>query len=308
MTGADEGASWDSTRIRSVGVVGKAEYPGLPAILTRLASFAATHDLELHFDPATLPLAPAGSGLPLDQAPVDLLLTLGGDGTFLRGAWIVASRETPVLGVNLGRLGFLTSLAEGELERGLESVLAGRHELDWRSTLEATVLGPDGEPGERFTALNDIVVHKGGLARVTRLDVSAGLGEEQEEVGRFSGDGVIIATPTGSTAYSLSAGGPIVSPALECMLVTPICPHSLAFRSLVLSAHRPVTVRALELTEELVLTVDGQVGKHLASGESVVVSQGSTRIPLVRLEGQSFFTTLRRKLNWALRIGEKPDY
>ncbi len=301
---AESGGAPSSERgvpIRRVGVVGKPGHAGLAPALERLSAFASQHGIELLWDRTTLPLAPQGSGSPLDQGPVDLLMTLGGDGTFLRGAWIVAGRDVPVLGVNLGRLGFLTSLAEDDLEEGLTSILEGRYVLDWRSTLEAVVLRGAEGAGDRFLALNDIVVHKSGVARVTRLEVSVGEGADHDEIGRFSGDGVIVATPTGSTAYSLSAGGPIISPALECILVTPICPHSLSYRSLVLSPVRPVTVRSLDPSEELILTVDGAVGRHLYPGEAVVVWPGKARIPLVRLEGQTFFSTLRRKLSWAAR-------
>lgn len=291
------------SHIQRIGVVGKPEDAELPVMLDALACFAEKHDLTLLYDAGTLPFVP--DGLLLDGEPVDLLLTLGGDGTFLRGARNVAGTNTPVLGLNLGRLGFLTSLAEEELEEGLGQVLAGQYGLDWRHTLEAHVVPANGSDGQRFTALNDVVIHMTGVARVVRLDLRTEDGGNEDTIGQFSGDGVIISTPTGSTAYSLSAGGPIVSPAVECLVVTPICPHSLAFRSLVLPASRAVTVRCLDRTGDLVLTVDGQVGRDLGADDTVVVAQGPVRIPLIRLEGHTFFSTLRRKLNWAVRLGER---
>src|SRR5690606_2527592 len=152
---------------------------------------------------------------------IDLLITLGGDGTLLRGARSVAPHRIPVLGVNLGYLGFLTSTAPSELAAALDRVLAGAYWLDRRFTLEARVLR-DGNPvGPSYVALNDAVLHKGGFARVVRLAVY--VGQERAEVGSYSADGVIISTPTGSTAYSLSAGGPIVVPSVDCILATPIC-------------------------------------------------------------------------------------
>ncbi|NIP58265.1 MAG: hypothetical protein GWM92_08360 [Gemmatimonadetes bacterium] len=144
------------------------------------------------------------------------------------------------------------------------------------------------------------------MARVTRLDLFVGEGKAEEEIGAFSGDGVVLATPTGSTAYSLSAGGPLIVPTVECIVVTPIAPHTLAVRPLVIPSGEVVTVRGLEREESeesLVLTVDGQVGRRLANGDEVRVRRSPVAVSLVRLPEQSFFSTLRRKLNWALRTG-----
>jgi NAD+ kinase len=163
------------------------------------------------------------------------------------------------------------------------------------------VVAEGGERRDRYLALNDFVIHKGGMARVTHLDLLVGEGEEKEEISRFSGDGVVLSTPTGSTAYSLSAGGPIVAPAMDCIIVTPICPHTLAVRPLVISPQETVTVRPLDRAGTLVLTVDGQAGGDFTMGESVVIRQGTARVDLVRFPGQTFFSTLRQKLNWAIR-------
>ncbi len=291
---------------RLVGVVGRSRHPDLPAVLERLAAFGADRDLELRWEESLLEWCPPGARA-LDAAaePPDLLVTLGGDGTLLRGGREVVREEVPVLGINLGRLGFLTSAPVQALESALERVLAGKHTLDRRFTLEAEIVQEDGSRSDPFIALNDFVIHKAGVARVTRLDVSVGEGEREDEVGSFSGDGLILATPTGSTAYSLSAGGPIIVPAIECIVVTPICPHTLALRPLVVPPADRVRVRSFESAEELVLTVDGQEGIPLAAGDAVVVCGGRLRIPLVRFPGQTFFSTLRRKLNWAVRRGEE---
>jgi NAD+ kinase len=146
-----------------------------------------------------------------------------------------------------------------------------------------------------------MVVHKGGVARVTRLDLLVGTDGNEDEIGSFSGDGVIVATPTGSTAYSLSADGPIIDPSMECIVVTPICPHTLAVRPLVVPAEDRITIRAQKRSETLFLTVDGQVGRELSAADTVVVQRGDARIRLIRFPGQTFFSTLRRKLNWAVR-------
>lgn len=291
---------------RRIGVVGQSRYEELEEVLRRLHAFADRRGLELRFETELDgPGKDERPPLDLDREPVDLLLTLGGDGTLLRGARLVAEREVPVLGINLGHLGFLTSVAEEDFEASLDRILDGEYELDRRFTLEARVVHADGREGETFLALNDFVVHQAGVARVTRLDLSVGEGDDRDEIGSFSGDGVVVATPTGSTAYSLSAGGPLIVPSVECIVVTPIAPHTLALRPLVIPSAEEVTVQGLERTESLVLTVDGQVGRELAAGDEVRVRRSDVRISLVRVPGQSFFTTLRRKLNWAARSAER---
>jgi NAD+ kinase len=292
------------TTIRRIGIIGQRRYADLTSVIRRLHDFAIEHGYELHYGDDVLPLAPKDGTSPvpldLDRQGVDLLITLGGDGTLLRGGRMVAGRETAILGINLGYLGFLTGAQEDEVESALEHIRAGSYLLDRRYTLEAQVIHADGAVGETFVALNDIVLHKAGVARVVRLDLSVGDGDGLDEIGSFSGDGVIVATPTGSTAYSLSAGGPIIAPSVDCLVVTPICPHTLAVRPLVLPATERIRIRSVDRKEEMVLTVDGQVGRDLAGGDLVAVRKGEVRIALVRFPGQTFFSTLRRKLNWAV--------
>jgi NAD+ kinase len=284
--------------VRRIAVVGRSPGAELGEILGRLESWAAARAITLVGDPETLPDRPAIAPLSPDDDDADLFLALGGDGTLLRAARLAARRDAPVVGVNLGQLGFLTAAGGDELEQSLDSIVAGDYELDRRFTLEASVLHADGTESRRFLALNDFVVHKGGLARVTRLSLSVGLANGHDEIGSFSGDGVILSTPTGSTAYSLSAGGPIVVPEVPCIIVTPICPHSLGLRPLVIPAEDTVEVTPLDRTAELVLTVDGQFGVNLGAGDAVRVERGAITVQLVRFPGQTFFSTLRRKLNW----------
>ncbi|MDQ3556852.1 MAG: NAD(+)/NADH kinase [Gemmatimonadota bacterium] len=282
-------------RAARLGVVGHPRYAPLHEALGRLERFAGERGHELLLESALLPLV--RDGAPLTSAAcaeLDLLLTLGGDGTLLRGARMVAEHGVPVLGINLGHLGFLTSVSPAELETGLEQALAGEVRIDPRMTLRVQAEGPDGEPRGRWTALNDAAVHMGGVARVIRLVVHA----HDTEVGTYSADGIILATPTGSTAYSLSAGGPIVSPSVDCIVATPICPHTLAVRPLVLPAEETVTVEVLRPSQGAVLTVDGQEGVALRPGDRVIVCRGERPVRLVRLPGQTFFATLRRKLRW----------
>ena len=237
--------------------------------------------------------------------PVDLVVALGGDGTFLRASRLVVGTATPVLGVNLGRLGFLTAIPESALEDGLAEVLAGRAVIEHRFRLRAVIQSKGGEASDDFFALNDIVVHTTGAARVTPLTLEVGDPGDLEEVGSFGADGVIVATPTGSTAYSMSAGGPVIVPDVEAILVTPICPHSLAVRPLVLPATETINVGSLDAAGEHQVTVDGQVVHDLGPGDRVLIQRESDPLALVRLPGQTFFNTLRRKLNWAVRSPER---
>ena len=288
--------------IRRVALVGKTGQPGLRSVKSRLQEVFQAHDAEVVFQRMLQPgdsLTPEVEGT-LDDG-VDLLITLGGDGTLLWGARLVAERDVPILGINLGHMGFLTSVTQDGVEDALERLFSGDYTLDSRSTLEACLVAEDGSEGRRFLALNDFVIHKGGLARVTRVEVFIGTGDDKEEIGMFSGDGVILSTPTGSTAYSLSAGGPIVAPGMGCIIVTPVCPHTFAVRPLVISETETVTVVPLDHSDTLALTADGQVEAEVCNGESVVIRQTEARVNLIRFPGQTFFSTLRWKLNWAIR-------
>lgn len=290
------------TPVRRVGVVGRSGASELPTAIEGLLGVAGAHGLELLVEPALGEGPLAGHDpLPDDPGELDLLVTLGGDGTFLRGVRRVAEARVPVLGVNLGRLGFLTSVPAEDVAAALETVLSGAAVLDRRFTLEGRVIGPDGSPRESLWALNDLVLHKRGVARVVGLDLEVEEADgAADTIGSFTGDGVIVASPTGSTAYSLSAGGPIIVPTMECIVVTPISPHTLAMRPLLLPADVRVTIRAVARADDLVLTGDGQVGVDVAPDDRVVVGKGPNPVDLVRLPGQTFFDTLRRKLNWAL--------
>ncbi|HET9438557.1 MAG TPA: NAD(+)/NADH kinase [Longimicrobiales bacterium] len=283
---------------RRIGVIGHARYTALEPTLDALAKFAAAHKLELSADSELIGYLPDAAELIPEE--VDLLITLGGDGTLLRGARLVAREHKPILGVNLGYLGFLTSIAPPELESGLSRILSGDYWLDVRFTLDAFVVGKNGSVGPTYVALNDAVLHKGGVARVIRLAVF--IGKDREEIGSYSADGIILATPTGSTAYSLSANGAIVVPTVDCIVATPICPHSLVLRPLVLPASEEIVVEVRPPANELMLTVDGQDGEPVKAGDHLIVRRGEATVPLVRFPGQSFFSTLRRKLHWGLEF------
>lgn len=292
------------TTIRRVGVVGRDGHPDLEDVLERLVAFAGQHDLELVLEERFGAMT-GGEVADLHEVSLDLLVALGGDGTLLRAGRIAASRNIPVVGINLGRLGFLTASPEPEMEARIQTILDGDYALDQRSVLEAVVVHEGGTESPPRLAWNDFVLHKTGVARITLLDVLVEAGGAWREFGSFSGDGLIVATPTGSTAYSLSAGGPIVVPAVDCMLLTPICPHTLAARPLVVPGHQTVAIRALEETDALVLTVDGQEAERISAGDQVRLRISDETVPLIRFQDQNFYSTIQQKLNWAARPDAK---
>ncbi len=266
-----------------VGVVGNPRYPDLTAVLEDVARRAPALGIELYGEEA------------LRDTDLDALLTVGGDGTLLRGARLCHGREIPILGVNLGRVGFLTTAARDSIDTALDALVAGRYVIERRQALRA-VIRSEAE-GERVTqmAVNDVAVHKGGVARVVRVNVYI----EGENVGPYSADGIIVATPTGSTAYSLSAGGPIVVPGVEALIVTPIAAHTLAVRPLVVQATFRVVVEPMAgWADDLLVSFVGQTGTTLAPGECVDIRRADHRVCLIRLGGDGFFTRMRQKLHW----------
>lgn len=282
-------------RTKRIGVIGNPRYSDVSGALERLIDAAPNLGFDLFLAPELRAGGMAGCDeLPLDASEIDLLVTLGGDGALLGGARWAGPAGTPVLGVNLGRLGFLTAVTLEGMEEALGRVAAGDYVLDHRMALEIRPGPAEDEGVEGLYALNDAVLHRGGLVRVVHLKVWV----DDEEVGIYRGDGVIVATPTGSTAYSLSAGGPILDPRLDAIVATPICPHTLAVRPLVLPADAQIVIQVVSSPEELILTIDGQVGSELKPGDRIVVSRAREPVRLVRLPGQSFFSLLRRKLKW----------
>lgn len=277
-----------------VGVVGHRGYGAIPGVLRTLSGLAAELGVslglerELHEE--------TGIGQPLEEAgELDALLTLGGDGTLLRGARLLAGLQVPILGINLGRLGFLTTCGADDFEQGFRRFVRGEFRAEERMALHATAFDVTGRERHRWLALNDVVLHKGGFARVMRLRVSV----NGETIAAYAADGIVVATPTGSTAYSLSAGGPVVVPALDLILLTPVSAHTLAIRPLVLPATAEVTVQAEDGPEELLVTVDGQVGTTFASGETLTVRRAEQPVLIVRFPGATFFSRMRRKLGWS---------
>jgi NAD+ kinase len=227
-------------------------------------------------------------GRPLGEWDVDGVVVLGGDGTLLRAAKEVGQRGWPLLGVNLGHVGFLTEVEVPDLYPTLEAMLEGQMVLDLRLLLRATVVRQGAEVAS-FAALNDVVVAKGPFARLVRLETFV----DDAYVTTWRADGLIAATPTGSTAYSLSAGGPVVTPNLGVMLLTPICPHSFFDRSIVIGEESHIRIRVSADHRETLLTVDGQEGFQLEDGDEVHVERDPARVKLLRRPGANFFQVLR---------------
>lgn len=276
-----------------LGAVGNPDYPGLPAVLDSLRALAERLGVTLHLEPALAAQCDGCDALAPD-APLDALLSLGGDGTLLRAARLMDGREVPILGVNLGRLGFLTSCDAAGLEHGVRRLVAGDYFAERRMGLQASAVTRHGVARMHWRSLNDVVLHKGGFARVVRFAVWV----DGEPVVTFAGDGVVVSTPTGSTAYSLSAGGPIVVPTVESIGLTPVSAHTLAIRPLVLPPTATLEVHADDGPGEMLVTIDGQVGTTFADAESLVIRKADTPTVVVRFEESRFFGLLRRKMGW----------
>jgi len=276
-----------------LGVVGHRGYPELPAVLRTLGDLAPALGLELWYEPELHAVAQDGHCLH-DPARLDALLTLGGDGTLLRGARVISPHAVPILGINLGHLGFLTCCNADQLSNALMRFARGDYLAESRMALHARVLDVRGVERQRWIALNDVVLHKGGFARVVGFQVAA----NGEPIATYAADGVVLSTPTGSTAYSLSAGGPVVYPTLETTVVTPVSPHTLAIRPVILPSSVEVTLQADAGPEELLVTVDGQVGTTFSAGETLSVRRAEGGVLIIRFPGTSFFATLRHKLGW----------
>jgi NAD+ kinase len=291
--------------VERVGIVAKLGQASVAPHLEEVAVWLEARGVEPVFEADAarlLPRHPARRTATRDDLPymVDVLLVLGGDGTLLAVADRVslAGLDLPILGVNFGHLGFLTEINFPELYPLLESAIAGRAAIERRLIMRAYVL----RRGERIAehgAFNDVVITRGALSRIIELSVTVG----GEFVARFNADGLIVASPTGSTAYNLSAGGPILHPAVDALILTPIAPHTLSNRPVVIPASAPVLVAptAHDPNQEIVLTLDGQIGLTLEPGDTVEVSRNDTPVRLVKSPTHSYFDVLRRKLKWAER-------
>ena len=282
-----------------VGVVANPEAPRAAASVQRLVEWLGGRGVAVTIEKETFALMPSATipvaGKSELPAQVDFLVVLGGDGTLLSTARAVGELGVPILGVNLGGLGFLTATTLDEMLPAVEALLADRMAIDERMLLGARVVRGGQAIGE-YAALNDVVITKSAMSRIINLEVSV----QGEYATAYRADGLIIATPTGSTAYSLSAGGPILFPTMDAVVLTPICSHTLTNRPIVLPGSQGIEVAVLT-NQEVVLTLDGQVGVPLREQDRVEVAQAASRIRLVRFPHKHFFSVLRTKLKWGER-------
>lgn len=260
------------------------------ALITRSGRFAAMEECAARFAGLKCPAFPNAAAL---ARQVDLLLVFGGDGTMLGAVREGDGFRTPLLGINVGRLGFLTAISSDHLPAALQKVWDGDFTIEPLPLLAASVLCR-GKTIEAV-ALNDIVISHGAVSRIIELDVSV----NGEALTRYRGDGLIVSSPAGSTAYSLSAGGPIVSPAANVFAITPICPHALSNRSVIVSLNATVRVKVLSENLEIILAADGQKHATLGAGDVIIIRRSRRTVNLLHLGGWSFFDTVRQKLHWS---------
>lgn len=285
--------------MQRIGVVTKPSKPEAEPVLRNLIAWLRERGREVVLDREAAAIVPgAGPGLPRDEvvAWADLVIVLGGDGTILSVARLIGSREVPILGVNLGGLGFLTEITLDELFPTLEAVLRNEFNVSRRLTLTARVLR-GGEPIASYEALNDAVITKTALSRIVDLETHV----NGEYVATFRADGLIVSTPTGSTAYCLAAGGPIIYPSLPAVVIIPICPHTLTNRPLVLPDSAVVEIIQGSAGEDVHLTVDGQVGVGLRHRDVVALKRSDRTIALIKSPKLNYFELLRTKLKWGER-------
>jgi len=227
----------------------------------------------------------------------DLIISLGGDGTLLRAARLAAAEDIPVFGVNLGGLGFLTQIGIDDLEKSLEKLYQGRYFLDERMMVSCIVKRKE-EEIKKFTALNDVVIGKGAFARIICLATYV----NNDYVITYSADGLVVSTSTGSTAYSLSAGGPIVNPNINSIILTPICPHTLSARPFIIGENDQVKITLESSEEKVMVTIDGQEGFTLRPNDEVIIKKSDYKARLITFKEKSFYAVLREKLRWSGQI------
>lgn len=284
--------------IKSVGILSKPNVESAPEVLSRLLAWLEARGIGARLDQVSAHYLHRTDGLPREHVPdgTQLMIVLGGDGTLLSAARAINGRDIPLFAVNLGSLGFLTAITVDQLYPELERVFGGEHRIAKRSMLHTEVYrGADRVAS--YEALNDIVLTKMALARVIDLDVFW----DKHLICKYKADGLIISTPTGSTAYSLAAGGPIIFPQVAALTITPICPHMLTNRPVIVPDSSEITVWARSEDEEIYLTVDGQVGQPLKRGDRVVCRSSEHTLQLVRPPKMLFFDVLRQKLKWGER-------
>lgn len=287
------------TLVQAVGIISRPRRGEIAAVAPGLLAWLQEQGVNVFCDSETAECIPSSCNVKArEEIPAlsDLLIVLGGDGTLLAAARLLGERNVPILPVNLGGLGFLTSVTLEDLYPVLEQAIKGRARFSERVMLESRVMR-QGKPVHCARALNDAVLNKAALARIIDLELRV----NGEFVCNYKADGLIVATPTGSTAYSLSAGGPIMYPIVSAFVITPICPHTLTNRPLVIPDSAKIEIGFAAGEAPIYLTVDGQVGVELHASDVVALSAAAERLRLVRPQQKSYFSVLRDKLKWGER-------
>lgn len=290
--------------MKRIGIITKQNKPEALPIVRNLVEWLQPKEIEVFMEEGMVkqfypPLAGAHlNSVEREDIPTkaEMIIVLGGDGTLLSVARLVGDHDVPILGVNLGGLGFLTEITLEELYRVLEKVVQGDFITDERVVLNASVIRR-GERMAEFIVLNDAVINKGALARIIDLETTI----NGEYLTTFKSDGLILSTPTGSTAYNLSAGGPIVYPSLHCIIITPICPHTLTNRPIMIPDDVEIRATLKTKQQEVILTLDGQQGFTLEFEDVVEVKKAEGRIYLIKSPYRHYFEVLREKLKWGER-------
>ncbi|HWR72177.1 MAG TPA: NAD(+)/NADH kinase [Nitrospirota bacterium] len=281
--------------MKNIGIIAK-DIPKARRAASQVARWLSIRGRKVYID-STTAAALKVRGYERSRIPqlADLIIVLGGDGTLLSAARVVAGskRNVPLFGVNLGTLGFMAEVSLEELYESLEKAIAGRLRAEERMMLSATIIR-GGRRLSEYTALNDAVVNKGTLARMVLLDVSVG----DDHLTSIRADGLILATTTGSTAYSLSAGGPIIHPTIHCLVLTPICPHTLTNRPIVIPDSSLVRIKLLSQSEGVSLSLDGQVMEQIIRGDIVEIRKAKYRVKMIKHPTKDYYEILRTKLKW----------
>ncbi len=283
--------------IKKIGIISKPRKKDAEPILTELVKWLKGRNIEPLMDQETAGLIDFESSHKRPDLPAlsDFIIVLGGDGTLISVARLIGGRGTPILGVNLGSLGFLTEVTLNEVYPLLEKILAGEMSIDERWTLEASVQRGDKELA-KYIVLNDVVINKGALARMILMETVI----DGKYLNTYRADGLIISTPTGSTAYSLSTGGPIIHPKVGAIIISPICPHTITNRPIVVREDVMVEVTLRTENEDMLVTLDGQEGYPLHYMDKVVVKKSANVIRLITSPEKDYYEVLRQKLRWGV--------
>lgn len=285
--------------MNKIGIIAKPHSAAAKNILKKLVPWLKEREKEVFLDKDTSPLIGESSSCTRPEIPkmVDMIIVMGGDGTFLSVARLVNDNDVPLFGVNVGGLGFLTEVTREEFFPTLERIFAGDFIIDERLKL-ITKVYRRGEKIAEYTAVNDIVINKGAMARIIDLEAFV----DGKRVTTYKADGLIVSTPTGSTAYSLAAEGPILYPTIRALILNPICPHTLTDRPLVVPDNAKIEITLISKNEDVYLTIDGQVGFDLQYQDRLLVTKSNKRVKMILSPEKNYFEVLRKKLKWGERM------